>query len=400
MIHFGRITVCLCILVTFASPNLAHNIQKTEENDVFNPAQDSIRNKKLFSLFSIVTFPNGGCASQDASRNGTCYTSEECLEKSGTVSGNCAAGFGVCCLFIVSLASSSISENCTYIQNPSFPSVYTSETALSYKINKCASTVCSVRLDFETFQTAGPSSSAEVSGGVCIDSFVVSGTSGLSTPVICGSNAGQHIYMEMGNSGSTDTATLAFTFAGADTTRTWEIKATQIPCGASYRQPEGCLQWHTTLAGRFQTFNFAGPPTKPQHLASQNYAICIRNEANYCCIQYALCSDSNSWALDNTDATKAKQDDACLTDYVEIAGAGATCSQDSGQVVVSRLCGALDILNVQLDQTVTLTSVCDCSPPFQVQIYTDGTTEAIAADASINSQNNRGLCLEYTQVAC
>ena len=47
-------------------------------------------------------------------------------------------------------------------------------------------------MDFETFQTAGPSSSAEVSGGVCTDSFVVSGTSGLSTPVICGSNAGQH----------------------------------------------------------------------------------------------------------------------------------------------------------------------------------------------------------------
>ena len=47
----------------------------------------------VFSLFSIVTFPNGGCASQDASRNGTCYTSEECLDKSGTVSGNCASGY-------------------------------------------------------------------------------------------------------------------------------------------------------------------------------------------------------------------------------------------------------------------------------------------------------------------
>ena len=27
---------------------------------------------------------------------------------------------------------------------------------------------------------------------MCTDSLVVSGTSGLSTPVICGSNAGQH----------------------------------------------------------------------------------------------------------------------------------------------------------------------------------------------------------------
>jgi hypothetical protein len=39
----------------------------------------------------------------------------------------------------------------------------------------------------------------------------------------------------MGNSGSTDTATLAFSFAGANNARTWEIKATQIPCGANYR---------------------------------------------------------------------------------------------------------------------------------------------------------------------
>ena len=37
------------------------------------------------------------------------------------------------------------------------------------------------------------------------------------------------------------------------------------------RQPEGCLQWHTTLTGRFQTFNFA-ETTTPQHLASQKYA--------------------------------------------------------------------------------------------------------------------------------
>ena len=43
------------------------------------------------------------------------------------------------------------------------------------------------------------------------------------------------VFVEMGNSGSTDTATLAFTFSGTSTIRTWEIKATQIPCGSDYR---------------------------------------------------------------------------------------------------------------------------------------------------------------------
>ena len=40
-----------------------------------------------------------------------------------------------------------------------------------------------------------------------------------------------------------------------------------------YRQPEGCLQYHTTLSGRFQSFNFADSST-PAHLANQKY-VCI-----------------------------------------------------------------------------------------------------------------------------
>ena len=75
------------------------------------------------------------------------------------------------------------------------------------------------------------------------------------------------VYMEMGNS-ATDTATLAFTFSGTSTVRTWELKATQIPCGSPVRPPDGCLQYHTTLQGRFQTFNFAETTTL-SHLASQ-----------------------------------------------------------------------------------------------------------------------------------
>ena len=52
--------------------------------------------------------------------------------------------------------------------------------------------VCAVRLDFETFTTAGPTATGEEDGGLCVDSLVVSGTSGLTSPVICGMNTGQH----------------------------------------------------------------------------------------------------------------------------------------------------------------------------------------------------------------
>jgi len=53
--------------------------------------------------------------------------------------------------------------------------------------------VCFVRLDFDTFTIQGPAATNEPTNGHnCVDSFVVTGTSGLSSPVICGINTGQH----------------------------------------------------------------------------------------------------------------------------------------------------------------------------------------------------------------
>merc|ERR1719244_2063693 len=83
------------------------------------------RQEKVFSLFSIVQFPNSACTSSSSTySNGTCFTSSECSSKGGTAQGNCAAGFGVCCIFSVSATGSTVSQNCSYIVNPSFPSNY------------------------------------------------------------------------------------------------------------------------------------------------------------------------------------------------------------------------------------------------------------------------------------
>ena len=46
--------------------------------------------------------------------------------------------FGVCCLFIYNSASTSVSENCSYIQNPNFPSAYGSTSTISWTVTKCA----------------------------------------------------------------------------------------------------------------------------------------------------------------------------------------------------------------------------------------------------------------------
>ena len=81
--------------------------------------------------------------------------------------------FGVCCIFLVSASGGIISQNCTYIRNPGFPSAYSGTGSVSYTIQKCSSDVCWLRLDFESFQILGPSSTSEPSGGSCPDTFVM-----------------------------------------------------------------------------------------------------------------------------------------------------------------------------------------------------------------------------------
>merc|ERR1712214_214265 len=59
-------------------------------------------------LFSVVQFPNDACDTTDATPlTGTCLTSTECTGRGGTPGGNCAAGFGVCCVVAEATCTSS-----------------------------------------------------------------------------------------------------------------------------------------------------------------------------------------------------------------------------------------------------------------------------------------------------
>merc|ERR1711876_81185 len=91
---------------------------------------------KHFSLFSVVTFGNEECTSSSSvsggATAGTCYSSTECSDKNGMSAGNCASGFGVCCVFLnTGAVASTITENRTRIRNGEFPSIATATTAQS-----------------------------------------------------------------------------------------------------------------------------------------------------------------------------------------------------------------------------------------------------------------------------
>merc|ERR1711884_915270 len=153
-------------------------------------------------------------------------------------------GSGVCCLFITSTSGATVSQNCSYIQNPNFPSAYASETAISFTVTKCSSDVCALRLDFETFTTAGPTGGSD--NTAAIDTFQITATpSNIAIPAISGENSGYRVYVEVENTASA-TATLAFTFGTSTVSRTWEIKVTQIECTNRARpNTPGCLQYFT-----------------------------------------------------------------------------------------------------------------------------------------------------------
>merc|ERR1711983_647179 len=167
------------------------------------------RNAKTFSLFSIVQFPNQQCTgSSSTSTYGICYTSTECSSRGGSADGNCAAGFGVCCIVSTSTCGSTISTNTTYIRNPNYPSSYTATSA-----GTCAFTI------------------KKVSDGVCNDKFTAEGQTGKNPPDICGTNTGFHMYVEFGAT-STDSITLTNTYVsgGLTTAKTFNILARQISC--------------------------------------------------------------------------------------------------------------------------------------------------------------------------
>merc|ERR1712038_628300 len=110
------------------------------------------REEKLISTFQIVRFPNDPCVGSNA-RNGTCYTSQECSDKSGTSAGSCADGFGVCCTFLIDTCGSTTSENLTAWKNPTTVSSGT----CGLTVCPIDDSICSIRLDLTTFVITAPS---------------------------------------------------------------------------------------------------------------------------------------------------------------------------------------------------------------------------------------------------
>jgi len=369
-----------------------------------------------FSIFQIIKFANEPC--EGGTRNGTCYTKQECDDLGGTDSGSCADGFGVCCSVVLEEGGSS-SLNQSYMVQSASTSLSTG--SMQYTICPCSADVCRIRFDFAQFTLAPPATPhGDGSGTACTggeaaaigdcltDTFSITGPSS-GTPVICGTNDGQHMIVDTDGSSC---VTVNFGL-GSDTTtsRQWDIMTTQYRCGEEAGGPPGCLQWNMAAAGDIRSFNF---PTQARgtavadsivHLSSQRYNICIRRPAGTRSICYIPCTyvdiDGNanvqqSFGLSiapSDAATSGVSMAACSTDYIEIiGGTTAAIAAAYGSSSNTQWCGRNFATANDEAYALAGTSVCTSVTPFVVRVNFDENEHpnGVADDSSYTN----GECLK------
>jgi len=386
------------------------------------------RLKKSVSIFNVIKFQNGICTANDG-KNGTCYTDTECDELQGIPGGSCAEGYGVCCVFSLRCGQQS-SENCTYFQSSG-----TEQGACNAKI--CAKPgVCQLRLDFPKFAIGQPSVSTvsafntlqgtilpaaattpvSTMGQCLTDTFTVTSPGSVTPPVICGTNDGQHMYVEASDACNI----LSFQLAGIGK-YAWEIKITQLDCFSNELAPTGCTQYHFgSISGTVQSFNYVGGT----HLANQNQLICIRRELNMCRICYATAMAMNVFDISGKASTAANSmalmgfnslccgygmDGLATLGYdcviipgasKKTAGVNTAGQPTNGDLKISEFCGRQ--LGTHLS-TVTLgarATVCSRVIPFQLRFLSDNFEVSDGAGGGEAAKDGDGFEVHYTQSKC
>jgi len=348
---------------------------------------------RAFSLFSVVSFPNSECNTQMSDMKGLCVTAEECDQRNGgSASGNCASGFGVCCLTVVSDATTMITDNMTYIQNDGFPSGVGSTGTVAavqraYRIEG-AEGVQQIRLDFVNGVFKQPAAGAATG---CTGLDVVSITSPSSTRIgvgsLCGTLTGQHIYVH--NDGANPAAIVNINTDATALTggRTWKILVRMIEAGSSSQAPEGCLQYFMGSTGTIKSFNDLSGTAAGQTLPNLNYNACIRAEAGSNCITFREArtgtATPDAFNVANVAAAIAASvrglaqaaaspfaPTTCTSEHILIRG--TTVNEAAG----AQFCGGL--LNPVTAATISA-PVTSSRLPFELGVFSDGATNKVAA---------------------
>ncbi|XP_045508296.1 uncharacterized protein LOC123704078 [Colias croceus] len=292
-------------------------------------ATSLIRTARQAGPGSIFTVGNGEqCLGSDRSTGGVCLSRNQCNTQGGKAIGFCGV-FATCC----SLNACDIRTNtkvAVFINPPLNRESSGLECSYNVEINN--NNVCQIRIDFETFNLAPPTTVETVEnvthrpGYTCRnDIFQVTNLHANSDilPPLCGDNNGQHMYVRVNASTNSRSIRLNFKIADRSTQpnlpqATWKIKVTQLECFntlGKYRDgffeaitsslpstpltssadrdeyliaPPGCLQYYPDRTGFFESFNYnrgAGP-----YIANLAYATCFKRTSDVCGIKLTAAS--------------------------------------------------------------------------------------------------------------
>jgi len=307
------------------------------------------RDPKL-SIFQVVKFTNSHCTGN--TKNGTCFTSQECDNIGGVQDGTCADGFGVCCTVTLTTGGT-VSVNNSYIQVSSSTNLDTGSNL--YTVCPCSDDICRIKFDFESFDIQGPSSgffrTATVAdtldtsslnygntvGQCMIDTFQIVSPSGRSSPIICGDNDNQHMILDVADQECL-TVDLGIGSTTSTVTRELDIRIIQYRCGDEQGGPTGCLQYFENTSGKIRSFNFpdASPGTTISagyavHLANQHYKACIRRGNSKEVICYIPCTHDAGESANTASVTPTAQPSFGISESPDEAAQGAVetvCSMD------------------------------------------------------------------------
>ncbi|XP_066972608.1 cubilin-like isoform X1 [Macrobrachium rosenbergii] len=319
-------------------------------------------------------------------------------------------------------------------ENPEYPhptSNGTNHCELTIS-HECDVPICQVRLDFEELELQPPEY-----GNCDLDQFMVRANE--PVPILCGSNHGQHMYVDVSGRASTslhvlttpiypkpyghytdketgETHPVDYKFEVEDNRR-WKVRVNQIPCNCTYdhlktsspRAPTGCLQYHVGVRETIKSFNFDGTKLDYNpcwngtetdcgkrvwtgHLNNLDYHVCVKGAEGYCGIMYTPTS-SESFLLtgqvkynETVEGSNLFGSQGCQADYIVVPKSRTPGDNDPWSH--DRFCGTA-IGNYVIGPIVSY------STPFYMQVKSDADEYSTSIDIE-----NRGFELEYTQLPC
>jgi len=244
------------------------------------------RDQKFLSIFQIVKFENDACNATDGNV-GTCFTAAECTSNAGVATGNCASGFGVCCVAVVDSCSPYVQQNNSYLVNPGYPNGVSSSSCDStgraaqtyeYKIKKVTDDIVQLRFDFVKFEISLPSS-----GDCTNDTITITGADAVTEKILptnlCGVLTNQHFYVSVKDLGTANlTVTINLASPGD---QTWNVLVRQFASSQTeYLAPRGCLQYFREDTGTIHSFNHNSG--NGELLNSALYSVCIAQNDAMC----------------------------------------------------------------------------------------------------------------------